>query len=135
MEEVRKTWGWSGRCLRSLQSLVKEWNVDLADEYSESTSSMKPARPPAMTTAMVTELQRQNPLSEHCSDGLLSGGGGGGNRSLDSEKYRFQETVWGPEFLSAPGSGALLEGWAAEVPGSDQFDASFVDQWWQDAAM
>lgn len=134
MEEMRKTWGWSGRCLRSLQSLVKEWNVDMADEYSEEpANSVNLAPAPAVVSTVVTEPQRPSPLSEHSSDSWL--GGGGSDRSLENTKFRFQETVWGPEFLSAPGTGVLLEGWAVEVPGSDQFDASFVDQWWEDAAM
>jgi hypothetical protein len=31
MAEMSKTWGWGGRCLRSVHSLAKEWNVDAND--------------------------------------------------------------------------------------------------------
>lgn len=128
MEEMKTSWGWSGRCLRSLQSLVKEWNVDMnacpGDEPTE-------AAPPPVA-AILTEPQRVSPLAERNSDGLP---GGGESSSLGGDKYRFQETVWGLDPLTAAGSGVLLEDWAVEVPGSDQFDASFVDLWWEDATM
>lgn len=99
---------------------------------NEEPMNVYPAPPAAPVTA--AESQRPSPLSEPSSDGLL----GGGDFSLESEKYRFQELVWGPESLSwvpAVGAGVMLEEWAVEVPGSDQFDASFVDQWWEDAVM
>lgn len=107
MEEMIKTWGWSGRCLRCLQSLVKEWNVDMADGLGE----------PGATPA-TTEPQGPSPSN---SDGLL--GGGSDNGLFESDEYGFQGPVWGvgPEFP--------LEDWFVKVAGSG------VDQWWEDAAM
>lgn len=127
MEEMRITWGWSGRCLRSLQSLVKEWNVDL------TACSEEPVNP-APPVATATDPKGPSPLSEHSSDGLL----GGRNSIVASDKYRLQENIWGTESLPwgpVAGAGALQEEWAAEVPGSEQFSASFVNQWWQDATI
>jgi hypothetical protein len=30
MEEMCQAWNWSGRCLRSIRSLAKQWDVDIS---------------------------------------------------------------------------------------------------------
>lgn len=105
------------------------------EEPAVSSNHSTGRAPPPVATVVTTEPQRPSPLSEPSSDGLLGGGSDG--ILFESEKYGFHETVWGvgPDFPSAAGAGVPLGNWSVEIPGSDQFDPSFVDQWCEDAAM
>lgn len=125
MEEMNETWAWSGRCLRSIRSLMKEWNVNMNMNDSEGRENTAgPASQDQKSRLSADANLRNDQLPWEAFEGIqgMRGVLQGGRLNRDSS-WTYNGTV------------GLLDGTIFDLPVADQFDANFVDHWWEDASM
>lgn len=124
MEEMNETWAWSGRCLRSIKSLVKEWNVNISLNVLEGTEN---------TSGSASHHQKSKLSADAAlGDDQLwdSFESTQGMRGTLPEGRLNSDASW-----TDIGAAGLLDGVIFDLPVADQFDANFVDHWWEDASM
>ncbi|KAI9148115.1 Nitrogen assimilation transcription factor nirA [Paramyrothecium foliicola] len=110
LQEMSKTWSWSGRCLRSVLSLATEWKVDIG--------SSRWQKAPALTRTSIEEnLYDVSSATDAGQDAFMDI-----SMLEDLQRWMGDDT-------------SMFADLSVGMPGLDAFGTSFIDNLWHDTSI